>query len=367
MKKLVFTLLGLLLYLSSFAQYESFFGKNSTTFRQFKGMIPQYDKSIGYMLNALNAIGCNYELSFSKNDTVIINDTLYHKATINIVPFDDDDAFFGRNCENCTDCEYFTLNTFFREDTINGRLYRKDFTSHGIYTKEILVCDMSLQAHDKFMFIGYTLGYYTTIHYNDYELVVDSVGYINDKKVIYFGCDIAAYYTEYNEYGGGIGETTKIKLQFIEGIGPTHAINSYGDDIGYYVGNDGIPVLAFGGARSHFLLCKYLDDTLTFMTNLILGCFQEGTWNPVNVKQNKVKTEIHCHVENNILYISFPENVNIQQGELYIIDFLGRMRYNKRINNNPEQVNISDLSLGLYILVYSDGKNKLQTKFINNN
>jgi len=371
MKKITIFLSCLLFSVSTFAQYESFFGKNSTTFRQFIGMINTSYYQSEYIPYSLNNIGCNYELLFFKNDTVIINDTLYFPATINIIPFEDYDSgsahSFGLNCENCTNCNYFTSNIFFREDTINGRLYRKDFTDCGIYTKEILVCDMSLEARDTFNFTSYSIGYYApTIHYLNTELIVDSVNYINDKKIIYFGYDIAEYYTEFQGYAG-IGEKTKIKLQFIEGIGVTHAMNSTGNDYGYYLGSDGIPYLSFSGANSHFLLCKYMDDTLTFMTNPILGCFQEGNSNAihVDVKQNKLKTEIHCNLENNILHISFPENIIIQQGELCIIDILGHVHYNKRINNNnPEHINISNLSLGVYILLYSDGKNRLLTKFV---
>ena len=365
MKKNGLLLIFLLMYVGSFAQYESFFGKNSTTFRQFKGMLNTcYDES-GYIPYSLNNIGCNYELSFSKNDTVRINDTLYYKATINIVPFDNHDAlsamFFGLNCENCTVCDYFVLNTVFREDTVCGRLYRKDLIYTGDYTKEILVCDMSLEAQNTFILTNYSIGYYIpTIYYNYTELIVDSVGYINNKKVVYFGYDIAEYYTEFDgQCGGGAGETSKIKLQFIENIGVTYGMT--GNRVGYYNGN-----LTFLGCNSHFLLCKYMDDTLTFMTNPVLGCFQEGNSNAVGVgiKQNKLKTDINCYVENNILHISLPENINMQQSELYIIDALGYVRYNKRMNNNPEYINISNLVSGVYILLYSDGKHKLLTKFV---
>jgi len=368
MKKFILISFGLLLCFGSFAQYESFFGKNTTTFRHFKGMInTSYDNS-EYIPYALNNIGCNYELSFSKNDTIIINDTLYYKATNNIVPFNNDcisALFFGFFCERCEHyCEYFEINTFFREDTITGKLYRKDLTPRGIYTKEILVCNMSLEKQDKFILTNYVDH---PPHYINTELIVDSIGYINDKKVIYFGYDIAEYYTESGgSCGGGEGKTTNIKLQFIEGIGVTYGMthNWYAN----YIGEDGNLYKTFSQPEPHILLCKYMDDTLMFMTNPVLGCFQEGNSNAVmvNVKENNLITEISCYVKNNILYTSFSENINIKQGDIYIIDILGCIRYNKRVNNNPEYINISNLSAGVYTLLYSDEKNRFSSKFAKN-
>jgi hypothetical protein len=185
---------------------------------------------------------------------------------------------------------------------------------------------------------------------------------VNEKKIIYFENDIAEYYTEFNNSDAGFGKTTKIKLQFIEGIGITYAMNSNGE----YRGYDATGKITFMGPHSHFLLCKYMDDTLSFMTNPILGCFQEGNPNAahVDVNQNKLRTIINCYVENDILNVSFPENTNLQQGELKIIDLLGCIRYNKRINNNPEHIHISNLCSGVYVLLYADKNNKLLTKFV---
>ncbi|MCL1850559.1 MAG: hypothetical protein FWF70_04030 [Bacteroidetes bacterium] len=80
MKKFILSLLYLLLYISSFAQYESFFGKNSTSYSQFY-TFGWWNKSINYDFKGIIGYGFTFDSYFTKDDTVRINDILYYNTS----------------------------------------------------------------------------------------------------------------------------------------------------------------------------------------------------------------------------------------------------------------------------------------------
>jgi hypothetical protein len=175
-------------------------------------------------------------------------------------------------------------------------------------------------------------------------MIADSINYVNGRKIIYFNKTI-------HDFGWGL---------------PYGYDNSCFDDIRTVKFVEGIGASCFPASFYWFwpgpslLLCVHKNDTLSFMANSIFGCSQNC---PLNIKYNE-KSELKTTIIDNQLQINFPENINVQYGELFIFDAVGHCYYNKGIKNNPEYINISYLTSGIYILLYSDGKNKLRTKFV---
>ena len=341
MKKITLLIIALLLSASSFAQYESFFGQNSTSYSQFFSYL-WYSKSqsIPKSNNYVVGFGFTFDSYFTKDDTVRINDKLYYKTSY--IP----NANTGApSTFEDLDMNQAEFDYYLREDVTSGKLY---FYCEGTNT-ELLWCDMSLEAGDTFTlplssFFSYGFDFfYAGYNINYSEIVVDSVNYIDGKKIIYFPSIIATYMENTSE--------KQLLLKFVEGVGPLFgpAVES-----------------GFIGRLAHhtILLCLHKDDTLTFMTNPAIGCEQMGGA-PLGIDEhNKQKLELSLNSSNTELRIELPEDIENSNGVLRILDISGRTLYSNMVNSNTQTINISSFKSGVYVVDFRNARYNLSGKFV---
>lgn len=141
------------------AQYEPFF-KNFPIVYDIAVMYTWYNDD--YSPDNLGPYIWTHTITINQNDTIRYGNLLY----------------------------YYTVGDDFaiREDTNNGRIYRY----YPEQDQELLWCDMSLNVGDTFQLPITEWNHYSE---DGIYLVVDSIAYINGKKVIYFpGNDISIFY-----------------------------------------------------------------------------------------------------------------------------------------------------------------------------
>lgn len=349
------TMTGIILLLFSqftFGQgYQSFFGRNSTSYSQFftnewSTYAANGEKSV-HNSHSIVGQGYTFDSYFTKDDTVRINDILYYKTSYipntNTHAPESPDSYNGM-----WGGEEFDF--YLREDTASGKLYYYCASSD----KERLWCDMSLQVGDTFycpLNVEYGgFGYFDAGTIYPY-FVVDSIDYVNSKKIIYFSMSewfshIAIYYSDSKTYH-------RLQLKFIEGIGPLY-------------GPATAKSFHYGGECHHtILLCLHKDDTLTFMTNPILGCEQEGYLPSNNIKEPKnLKLKLTLNQENTRLTIELPAELENKQGNIYIMDIVGCMLYNKALNSNSQVIDVSNFNSGVYIVSFQNKKYRFSNKFV---
>lgn len=295
--------------------YQSFFGDSSTTYHVFTSMTCYtHDQGI---------LGCGdtYKHSITYQDTAIFNDTVYYRV-----------LEYRNSCHSM----------YIREDTNTGRLYRY-FPN---LNKEFLTCDMSLNVGDTFQLPVYS-DYFRFPEYFYWEegakLVVDSIVYINNKKIIYFPYIRNTVYG--SAYYDGSFEKFGIRPLFIEGIGPTYS--PFGQ------------ALPYSDEDLNVMLCVDKNDTLAFMLNEQLGCFQFA----VNIKEiENAKIHIFPNPTNDYINLSI-DNLPDISGEILILDIIGHVVYRKTIDDNTTKVNVAPFAQGVYTLVFSSKKGKLVSKF----
>jgi hypothetical protein len=289
--------------------YQSFFGAHTTKYHIFTPLTC-YVSKIDSIDTDLLGCGGTFDYLITKGDTVMIGDTVY-----------------------------YNVGAYIREDTIKGQLFR--------YIKELnrefLVCDMSLNIGDTFRLPKYVeddWGYYQYYYREEgEEIVVDSVAYINGKKVIYFSgikdsphYDITGWHRHY------------YFLTFIEGIGPTYGPFGY-----IYTSERYLSVL----------LCVEKDDTLTHITSPLLGCYQSAA-SIENLKTNPILLFPNPASDKIQLELNGKEFVN---GTILIIDPIGQVVYSNVLTSMQAIIPITHLSSGIYVLQYNFNNQTFQTKF----
>ena len=298
--------------------YQSFFGDSSTTYHVFTSLTC-------YITTNTGLLGCGdtYKHTITCRDTAIFNDTVYYR----------------------TDSSFWSL--YIREDTNTGRLYRY-FPN---LNKEFLTCDMSLNVGDTFQLPLFSSDCQFPYFYEEagIKLVVDSIVYINGKKVIYFPYIIlyennnpypvfySAYYDgKYSEYG--------IIPAFIEGIGPTfspfvYTVHSLETDL-------------------NVMLCIEKNDTLAFMLNNQLGCYQSF----VDIKEiENAKINIFPNPASDQLILDNGQEI---MNEIRIFDMLGKEVKCLFINNTKTTLNITHLTKGFYFLQILTEKKIVNKRFV---
>ncbi|MDL2262868.1 T9SS type A sorting domain-containing protein [Bacteroidales bacterium OttesenSCG-928-I21] len=318
MKTKVLVLLLLTIFSTQLhAQYQSFFGENTTKYNIFT---PSSSKNIG-----LWSTGETIEYIFIHNDTTIINDTVYYQA----------------------------YNQYYlREDTVNGQLFR--YVDE--LNKEYLMCDMSLEVGDTFSLPDWgTDARSCGLNIRDWtyqeeglEIIVDSIVYINGKKIIYFPCiENNIHSPHYNcMVEGTITNMDKVPFTFIEGIGPAYGALGYSPSTEGYLG---------------VLLCIEKDNILTYMLSSELGCFKSIV-SVENLKENSIC--IFPNPANDILNIETPENIEIISINICTMD--GKIIENNTVSFNAGQLNISKLQTGSYILNVNTDKGNFNKLIIKN-
>ena len=288
------------------AQYESFFGRESWEYANATYIITKstadYDP---YLLSCWTEI-----YHFTSSDTVTIDGKVYYNS-----------SFYG--LEN----PFVKL----REDTLQGHLYSL------IGGREFLICDMSLEAGDTFCL--------PVVFYYSYELVdtlqlfVDSVTFVNSKKVIYLSAisQEVSYWWPFFGYEG----LYNITLRFMEGVGPMYGI---------------IPPHQLGD----IILCLTKDDSLYYMTHPDLGCWQDYVSvsdypeQSLTIFPNPAKDKVSVLFEN-------EEEV---VGNIIIRDMAGRVCRTFTVTGKNTSLDVSFLSQGMYFLTYSGGTRMITRKFM---
>lgn len=231
---------------------------------------------------------------------------------------------------------------YVREDTAYGKLY----VSLPNWSIEKLICDMSLEVGDT---INIDSVQYPGFSYETMcgPLTVDSAYYLNGRKILDMNLDedcdsrfFDLYYDGENYY-----YPHNIRVRFIEGVGPTYGMRPGTMDRFDMMG---------------LLLCSYKDGELVYIMNDTIGCEHDEsngvpTYNKelISVYPNPAQSHITVKMELDGSY-----------GRLLIVDMMGRVVYNHNMSSAEERIDISNLSNGLYCIIYKD-KNMLSThKFV---
>ncbi|MBR4453931.1 MAG: T9SS type A sorting domain-containing protein [Bacteroidales bacterium] len=230
-----------------------------------------------------------------------------------------------------------SVYTYLREDTTCGKIYRY----YPNIDSEYVWCDMSLNVGDTFYLpiINDRLYLYPE---QGTQLVVDSIAYINGKKIIYFPyIEVSEMWR--NEYL--FRDKTIVKLSFIEGIGSTYGPMGY-DPLG-------------GGYGLSFLLCVHINDSLEFIANANAGC----DINYVSIEEKNIPQYIRIHPNPTKGMIEIKSNnLNIKQIELF--DIFGKLLLEKKSSESTITLDISPYAKGMYLLRYTLSDDTQQTKKI---
>jgi len=316
MKKNGLLLIFLLMYVGSFAQpFQSIFGKEKTVFKIYKS-ITCYDPDPGLL-------GCGYTFGFetTPSDTVSMNGFLYQILT-----------------SDYTADQY----EYLREDTLTGKIYRYI----PDVEEEFLTCDMTLNVGDTFQlpifdpFDEYPIWNYAGKGTN---IIVKQIDTVDGRKIITFYNKLGLYLYDGYEYY----IERNIFLKFIEGVGPIYS------PLGFLGGNYGFePHLGV-------VLCIHRDDTLYYMTSELLGCYQYGSKvdeiesSVIKIYPNPATDIIHFEIDNNRM-----------GGKLVILNGIGMVIFQEKIETNPLEFNVSTLPAGVYSVLYETSKERIVSKFI---
>jgi hypothetical protein len=217
-----------------------------------------------------------------------------------------------------------------REDTTLGRIYRY-FPS---INNELIICDMSLNKGDTFQFYSFiNESSYSENFYAEegIKLVVDTVTYINGKKVIHFP-NISS-----SSFFNGSFWTYGISIKFIEGIGPTYGPFGF------------INVIGFEN-RLPLLLCNKKNNQLEYMQHSDLTCYQ----NSVNIEEVELpQISIFPNPTRNVIHI----NLNSNKGEFFlnIYNIYGSIVHSESISENTI-IDVKDLPSGIYLLNFKSNQ-----------
>lgn len=318
MKKMITFIAVFCTVSSAFAQYESFFGRESWKYGEVHGAscyMDDYEPDI-------IACGCCFTEYYTghREDTAKIGDHVYFR---------------------CESPYAFNLppELFLREDTLGGRLYMRSYRDDNI--PEYLICDLSLSQGDTFLLP--CLFYYWPSWSDTLQMVVDSVRFVSGKKVIdlspldnhgsfFYSGASSDYYSQYN-----------VTLRFMEGVGPIYGIYPTTEP---YLG---------------LLLCLHKDDTLYYMTHEDFGCYQSDVWGVPDYPQSYMN--VYPNPAGQTITIDFKEDMDVD-GTVLIRDIMGCVRQCLQVTEKHVIVNVSALPTGVYLLTYLDAENRKITNKI---
>ena len=252
-----------------YGQYQSIFGDSTTQFN-----ILEYCRAMNTKMKKSNIIGTTTKYHIG-NDT-IIEHQLYKKIT----------------CEDGWYYDHSSLYSGIREDTIAGKIF-----VYGETFGEMLTCDFSLTVGDTFFFHQYNPcgGLYDVLNADNGFMVVDSIYFMDGKKIITFN---GPYY--WYEYSGNkfVCKYNLLyyfsKLAFVEGVGPNYGI------LGWY-------------CEQRMLLCSSKDNNLIYMQREDLGCEHDDCGSGVGERS-----------KNNVIFYPNPtsDQLRIKNEELKYNIFL---------------------------------------------
>jgi hypothetical protein len=308
-------------FLSNCQPYSSFFGENITKYSVAHTVTC---KQNDYDPNNLGACIWTFEYTIIKSFATAFNGKIYYvafnEANTLMLPYPNEHE-----------------GIVLREDTTTGKLFRFIESINN----EVLICDMSLNEGDTFQLFpacDISLSYWNAYSERGLKVVVDSVRYVNGKKIIYFpNIPHGHFYTNPTQYN--------ISLRFIEGIGPTYG------PYGYF---------AFPGISSSLplLLCVEKDNNQVFMMHEDLQCLQYST--SVNDIET-LKFNIYPNPASDHIFISSDNNNS--EITFFICDFIGNA-VGQYTFNNSIQIPINNLSNGIYTFIFLDQQNNQTIKKI---
>ena len=285
--------------------YESFFNKDKI----------EYHLCMPARTYQIASPGITYRFYIYKDDTACFHDVCYNKCFVE---------------------SYAVAWAYLREDTTYGKIYRY----YPNIDTEYVWCDMSLNAGDTFVLPAINDRLY---RYNEQnvKLVVDSVAYINGKKIIYFPYIKNSHSLMWFN-GNFFIDKTVVKLSFIEGVGPTY-------------GPLGYDPLGPGGLS--FLSCVHVNDTLLYIANANAGC--NLYYVHINEANFSRYINIYPNPAKDYIYIDFPEE-KIKSIKLY--NLLGVLL--KEQKSNKTSVDISSLPQGIYLLSIETDETVIAKKIV---
>ena len=303
--------------------YQSFFGDSTTTYsivraQTCKKSIPpqsdfgekKYNTKADSVIQGVFGCGITIDLMLNTNDTITIGNKLYFMTQ-----------------------GHWWDTLYIREEINTGQLFRY------FEGNEYLICDMSLDVGDTYTFPVFDVPYHY-YHEEGTTTIVDSVRYIDGKKIIYF------QWLDESPYYNGHYYDAFYRLCFVEGIGPTYGPFGYSP----------FPMERILGV----MLCVKKDDTLAYMTSPLLGCFQWGS-SISEYEENLIK--VYPNPATNKLKIEISDP-NLHFGKIIITDIFGREVYVREAFSVSDEITVSHLSSGMYILQYVVKDKVFQSKFI---
>ena len=231
---------------------------------------------------------------------------------------------------------------YLRENTATGQLFRY----YPEFNTEVITCDLTLQPGDTFLLPtvqDFTSGSYEWLvyYYEDLQQpcwIVDSVTYEAGRKVVWFPPII-----QYDSY---LSSQYLYRPCFIEGVGP--AFGPFGHVDHGFSHNLGL------------LLCVHHNDSLVYMTDSVLGCEQYV----VSVPQySDVSMKLYPNPAGNTLHVEF-EGTDNPQGTITVTDLTGVVVLTRECNSPVTQLDVSNLSPGLYVVAFRNGKGVAVRKFV---
>lgn len=209
-----------------------------------------------------------------------------------------------------------TLLGTIRQSNDNSKLY---FTPIDEDT-EVLIMDLDFSIGDELLLKCYE---------ENYPITVDSIYYLDGKKIIQFDDYIPTY-----------GNISKQKRAFIEGVGPNWGFSQE-------ICNNGLPPFYF--------ICKYDDETLAY-------CLQNETFANCSMLTERLTNESESE------FSFFPNpartqiNVKISEwqggGTLYVLNAMGLVVASRPISEQEFTLNVSHLANGFYTIVATDDKGR---------
>lgn len=218
---------------------------------------------------------------------------------------------------------------YVREDTNSGKYYLR---SANDLQKENLFMDLGLNVGDTFVIRNSP--FYTG---DSLEILVDSVYYINNLKVIKTNYQLNIGSLEY--------------MRFYESIGP----------------NNGLIYLCQAMHYNFVLQCHFKEDTLFFHNPSgraeVSPCY---TFYIVSVPEQEKKAvikTIYPNPTNSLLNIEFSE---MSTGKVLLYNIYGEIVYENKFNNIMSliEVNVNDFDPGYYFLKFFSNSIEYQVGFV---
>ena len=298
------------------------------------------------------AIG-EWVLYKSKDDTLKINEV----APVVSYIINTKRQFEANNKQYYYMAEYFNTIPYdgIREDSL-GRIYHY----YSELDTEVIWCDMSLNEGDTFS-LPYLkkYGYYESGR----KLPVDSVRYINGRKVIYF-----PYFSGY--FNESFLAPYDIKVCMIEGIGPSWGPGGY--CLIDPVLCNYLPLMwcasvarldtTINGSMM-YISYTYHPDSLIYAANPPSGCETYGEI-PVKVEESEILNYITLFPNPTHNHINIRIKDEILSCLFTLYDATGRIMCSKELMSNNNKINISHLSSGLYVATFVHGDKRGYVKFI---